>query len=405
MLLRELYKKPDVDEDQHPNEPPRGPETKPTMPAGTVRVDVSDVYDWYKLGQHISNLKGLGKHDFGKGPPSTILSFGSEEEEHEYIKNLMKTGLTTTDIDPVDPNQPKNMPRQKVDPTYNVGEAKKKNTKRKARSAAYGPGPYGYYGYYPGYSGDSGAGEGGDGGGLEENFADGRNPQATNQESGPEWESKLMDVWSPKASRYMARVVKQAFNSLYPDVKLKVWAEDEGVTATTDLASANVKADVFGQYGKKDWECNFFCGPLFYHADGRKYLELMVEDAASGSYPGVWRIILSEWKKWASGQLKKTGADDVCFSVDEDMSGGAWEKVAGAVGIKFIARDLDEGYRRQVENFADGRNPQDKGDSKRHGVPTKASVGTLRKVAKQGGRKGQLAHWMANMKAGKARKK
>lgn len=57
------------------------------------------------------------------------------------------------------------------------------------------------------------------------------------------------------------------------------------------------------------------------------------------------------------------------------------------------------------ENFADGRNPQDKGDSRRHGVPTKASVSTLRKVAKQGGRKGQLAHWMANMKAGKAKNK
>ncbi|NDE55061.1 MAG: hypothetical protein EB069_10960, partial [Actinobacteria bacterium] len=149
-----------------------------------------------------------------------------------------------------------------------------------------------------------------------------------------DWEEKLMGVWAPFAAKYMARVVKQSFNSLYPDVKLKVWAEDEGVTATTDLASANVKADVFGQYGKKDWECNFLCGPLFYSTDGRKYLELMIEDAASGSYPGVWRIILSEWKKWASSQLKKTGADDVCFSVDEDMSGGAWEKVAGAVGIK-----------------------------------------------------------------------
>ena len=58
-----------------------------------------------------------------------------------------------------------------------------------------------------------------------------------------------------------------------------------------------------------------------------------------------------------------------------------------------------------AENFANGRNPQDKGDAKRHGVPTKASVSTLRKVAKQGGRKGQLAHWMANMKAGRAKKK
>ena len=109
-------------EDYHPNDKPRGPEFKPTMPKGTVRVDVSDVYDWYKLGQHISNMKGLGKHDFGKGPPSTILSFGDEDTEHKYIKDLEKTGLTTTDIDPIDPNQPKRMKRQKVDPTFNVGE-------------------------------------------------------------------------------------------------------------------------------------------------------------------------------------------------------------------------------------------------------------------------------------------
>lgn len=111
-----------TDEDYDPNGPPPGPEFKPTMPAGTVRVDVSDVYDWYKLGQHISNLKGLGRHDFGQGPPSTIMAFGSEDEEHKYIDALKKTGLTTTDIDPVDPKQSKNMPRQKVDPTFNVSE-------------------------------------------------------------------------------------------------------------------------------------------------------------------------------------------------------------------------------------------------------------------------------------------
>ena len=110
-------------EDWHPNDIPPGPEFKPTMPKGTVRVDVSDVYDWYKLGQHISNMKGLGKHDFGKGPPSTILSFGDEDLEHQYIQALKKTGLDTTDIDPVDPNQPKWMKRQKTDPTYNVGVA------------------------------------------------------------------------------------------------------------------------------------------------------------------------------------------------------------------------------------------------------------------------------------------
>jgi pyrimidine deaminase RibD-like protein len=53
------------------------------------------------------------------------------------------------------------------------------------------------------------------------------------------------------------------------------------------------------------------------------------------------------------------------------------------------------------ENFADGKNPQDKGDSARHGIPKHASISSLRKIAKQGGRKGQLAHWQANMRSGK----
>jgi hypothetical protein len=111
-----------IDEDYGPNDPPPGPESKPTMPAGTVRVDVSDVYDWYKLGKHIANLDRADPSEFGKGPPSTIVSFGSEEAEHKYINALKKLGLDTTDIDPVDPDQPPGMPRQKVDPTYNVGE-------------------------------------------------------------------------------------------------------------------------------------------------------------------------------------------------------------------------------------------------------------------------------------------
>ena len=101
---------------------PLGPETPPTMPRGTVRVDVSDIYDWYKLGKNIANLDQANPADFGKGPPSTIVSFGDEDTEHKYIKGLEKLGLTTTDIDPVDPDQPADMPRQKTDPTYNVSE-------------------------------------------------------------------------------------------------------------------------------------------------------------------------------------------------------------------------------------------------------------------------------------------
>jgi hypothetical protein len=58
------------------------------------------------------------------------------------------------------------------------------------------------------------------------------------------------------------------------------------------------------------------------------------------------------------------------------------------------------------ENFADGKNPGRKGLAKRSGVNTKASVSDLRDTAKHStGEKARMAHWLANMKAGKAKKK
>jgi len=70
--------------------------------------------------------------------------------------------------------------------------------------------------------------------------------------------------------------------------------------------------------------------------------------------------------------------------------------------------NLDTPAQNMAENFADGRNPGRKGLAKRSGVNTKASVSTLRNVAKHSsGEKQRMAHWLANMKAGraKARKK
>jgi hypothetical protein len=53
------------------------------------------------------------------------------------------------------------------------------------------------------------------------------------------------------------------------------------------------------------------------------------------------------------------------------------------------------------ENFANGKNPQDKGDSRRYGIPKHASISTLRKMGHGSGRKAQLARWQANMRSGK----
>ena len=109
--------------------------------------------------------------------------------------------------------------------------------------------------------------------------------------------------------------------------------------------------------------------------------------------------------KWAGNEM---------FDLDEELRGRGFDSLYELVdhiqshGGKYVnpTFDLDGlfGDDEISENFKDGKNPQDKGDSKRHGINTKASVSSLRKTAHQGGRKGQLAHWLANMKSGRAKK-
>ena len=58
------------------------------------------------------------------------------------------------------------------------------------------------------------------------------------------------------------------------------------------------------------------------------------------------------------------------------------------------------------ENFKDGKNPQDKGDSIRHGIPKKSSISSLKKIRSSSTaskRKKQLAHWQINMRKGKSK--
>jgi hypothetical protein len=54
------------------------------------------------------------------------------------------------------------------------------------------------------------------------------------------------------------------------------------------------------------------------------------------------------------------------------------------------------------ENFADGKNPGRKGLSKRVGIPKKASLGQLEKIAKSSsGERRRMAQWQLNMRRGK----
>ena len=158
--------------------------------------------------------------------------------------------------------------------------------------------------------------------------------------------------------------------------------------------------------------------PPYYENQGEGHIAPVVDntiiDFAIGQFYPKEEIRLTPLDKWQDVYGKfgygtnkiygKTYFVDTYENIDEDPN------IVGKDGMNPVAPPLkgklSERFNNYVkENFADGKNPEHKGDSKRYGVPTKSSVSNLRKVAKQGGRKGQLAHWMANMKAGKAKKK
>lgn len=97
--------------------------------------------------------------------------------------------------------------------------------------------------------------------------------------------------------------------------------------------------------------------------------------------------------------------DRITGRVIHNMSNASYNQanvVQGNLELRYPDADI---YLRSVanldENFADGKNPQDKGDSVRHGIPKGATMAQLEKAAKAPGRKGQLARWQLNMRRGK----
>jgi hypothetical protein len=131
------------------------------------------------------------------------------------------------------------------------------------------------------------------------------------------------------------------------------------------------------------------------------YIGVGLDDAFTESFQGV----LVPTIKQTTEQLlaANPGTKPALFLSTDNWNPDAWTHIASKLGYRLVADDeeLDE-------NFADGKNPGRKGLAKRSGVNTKASVSSLRKTAKNSsGEKQRMAHWLANMKAGraKARKK
>jgi predicted nucleotidyltransferase len=131
----------------------------------------------------------------------------------------------------------------------------------------------------------------------------------------------------------------------------------------------------------------------------------------------------------ATGKHRKNSDTDILVVVPDDLVGDQYLGVVRILqklsshfdnydiqpthpgyNIHLIAQEegrlLWSNKQDMAENFVDGKNPGRKGLAKRSGVNTKASVSSLRKTAKNSsGEKQRMAHWLANMKAGRAKAK
>jgi pyrimidine deaminase RibD-like protein len=69
---------------------------------------------------------------------------------------------------------------------------------------------------------------------------------------------------------------------------------------------------------------------------------------------------------------------------------------------KEVLQNIEEGQQGVAENFDDGKNPGRKGLSRRVGIPKKATLGQLEKIAGSStGERRRMAQWQLNMRRGK----
>lgn len=145
--------------------------------------------------------------------------------------------------------------------------------------------------------------------------------------------------------------------------------------------------------------------------------------------PKVKDLVVDATKKWLSDSGISTGSRSHEHGVDVKSGGGSFgqilsnhvydtfTKLIQTNGTKYTPEQYFEWLKQHLpsliqqvkqkevaENFADGRNPQDKGDSARHGIRKGMTIAQLKKIRSSktaSPRKKQLAHWQINMRQGR----
>jgi predicted nucleotidyltransferase len=120
-------------------------------------------------------------------------------------------------------------------------------------------------------------------------------------------------------------------------------------------------------------------------------LVVVPDDLVGDQYLGVVRILQKLSRHFDNYDIQPTKSGTNIHRIAQEEGRLLWSNRQGAV----------------QENFHDGKNPQDRGDSARHGIAKKSSLSSLDKIVHSktaSPRKKQLAHWQANMRRGRAKK-
>lgn len=197
--------------------------------------------------------------------------------------------------------------------------------------------------------------------------------------------------------------VAEAFNQPY---KTKTEKSDYGdVDMLAKLPDGTNLSIMFNHEGDNEWQVEF-------------YRDNSQEITGQGDAQRIFATVLASIQKF----VKKYQPDVIKFSAEKSNSSDSRSSLYDRLVARFAQQlgynDYSEEYmgttmyelskqpQGMAENFADGKNPGRKGLSKRMGVNTKASVSSLRNTAKHStGEKARMAHWLANMKAGRAKAK
>jgi hypothetical protein len=249
----------------------------------------------------------------------------------------------------------------------------RKKRKSKPRWAAWGPGPYGLYGWDTGYSGDGGVGEAK----LDElNVA--QTLKFIQQAHGDQLYGK-MPYW--RHPRAVALTGRKVFGSKFNSDAVKTAFLHDVVEDT------NVSLD---ELRKLDFSDQVI-----------EAVGLLTKDKTLSYEQNIKKIIasgnpLAMMVKYADNYENFTGDksdwDPAKASASQKKYLASLNMLGDALGVKHHVG----------ENFDDGKNPGRKGLSKRVGIPKKATLGQLEKIASSStGERRRMAQWQLNMRRGK----